>query len=224
MTDWLSDEAVLAAIAGELGEWRRLAQPLAARYRAPDGVAAAAFAAAVARASADAGHGAPEIRLADCLVDVHLYSVDRNGARRIAERDLRLARAVTEKAREAGLTPLPLEVTQVEFALDVADHALAGPFWAALLTGSAGNAVLDGVFDPTHRVPAVWFQQTDDHPVPRQRWHPDVWLAPEAAPARIAAAVAAGGTVVDASRAPSFTVLADPEGNRVCVCTALGRN
>ena len=35
--------------------------------------------------------------------------------------------------------------------------------------------------------------------------------------------VAAGGTVVDDSEAPSFTVLADPDGNKVCVCTFLDR-
>jgi 4a-hydroxytetrahydrobiopterin dehydratase len=40
---------------------------------------------------------------------------------------------------------------------------------------------------------------------------------------RIAAAVAFGGSIVDDSAAPSFTVLADPDGNRVCVCTATGR-
>ena len=32
-----------------------------------------------------------------------------------------------------------------------------------------------------------------------------------------------GGTLVSDERAPSFTVLADPEGNKVCVCTWLGR-
>ena len=65
----------------------------------------------------------------------------------------------------------------------------------------------------------MWFQDTEPHEAPRQRLHLDVWVAPEVADARIAAAVAAGGTVVDDSEAPSFTVLADPEGNMVCVCT-----
>ncbi|MDA8354833.1 MAG: 4a-hydroxytetrahydrobiopterin dehydratase, partial [Actinomycetota bacterium] len=49
-------------------------------------------------------------------------------------------------------------------------------------------------------------------------------LAPEEAEPRIELAVAAGGTVVDDSEAPSFTVLADPDGNKVCVCTYLGRD
>ena len=69
--------------------------------------------------------------------------------------------------------------------------------------------------DPTGQLPSMWFQGTEPHEPPRQRWHLDVWVAPEAAEARIAAAVAAGGTVVDDSEAPSFTVLADPDGNKV---------
>jgi 4a-hydroxytetrahydrobiopterin dehydratase len=41
---------------------------------------------------------------------------------------------------------------------------------------------------------------------------------------RIEAALAAGGTVVDDSQAPSYTVLADPQGNKVCLCTYLDRS
>jgi 4a-hydroxytetrahydrobiopterin dehydratase len=39
----------------------------------------------------------------------------------------------------------------------------------------------------------------------------------EVAEQRIDAAVAAGGTVVD--EAPTFVVLADPEGNKICICS-----
>jgi 4a-hydroxytetrahydrobiopterin dehydratase len=44
-------------------------------------------------------------------------------------------------------------------------------------------------------------------------------VSPEVAEQRIAAALAAGGTMVSDAEAPAFTVLADPEGNKVCVCT-----
>jgi 4a-hydroxytetrahydrobiopterin dehydratase len=36
--------------------------------------------------------------------------------------------------------------------------------------------------------------------------------------------VAAGGTVVSAADAPRFTVLADAQGNKVCICTHVGRS
>jgi pterin-4a-carbinolamine dehydratase len=54
----------------------------------------------------------------------------------------------------------------------------------------------------------------------RERFHLDVWVAPEAVEERIAAAVAAGGVIVDDANAPSFTVIADRDGNRACVCTS----
>jgi 4a-hydroxytetrahydrobiopterin dehydratase len=70
-------------------------------------------------------------------------------------------------------------------------------------------------------VPNLWFQDTDEHETPRQRFHLDVYVAPEVATQRIAAALAAGGVVVDDSEAPSYTVIADQDGNRACVCTSL---
>ena len=119
---------------------------------------------------------------------------------------------------------MPGEVSQVELALDTADDARLGPFWAAVLTGDADAVVADTVFDPTGQLPSMWFQGTEPHEVPRQRWHLDLWVAPEVGRRPGSPpAVAAGGTVVDDSEAPSFTVLADPDGNKVCVCTYLDR-
>ncbi|MER5890359.1 VOC family protein [Streptomyces sp. NPDC001941] len=210
---------VLAAIAGDLGDWRKLGQGLWARFRADGLAAGAAFAAAVAEAG---GEGA-EFRLGAGVVDVTLCSREADGGRWITARELELARTVSALAAGRGLVAEPSAVAQLELALDTVDFKAVAPFWSALLTGSPDNVVFDSVFDPTNRVPSVWFQPTDPHRAPRQRWHFDLWLAPEAADARIAAALAAGGTLVDDSGAPSFTVLADPEGNKVCVCTALER-
>ena len=53
---------------------------------------------------------------------------------------------------------------------------------------------------------------------PRQRFHIEVYVAPEVAAQRIADALAAGGTVVDDSNAPSLTVIADQDGNKGIVC------
>ncbi|MFJ8079236.1 VOC family protein [Streptomyces sp. NPDC096205] len=222
--EMLSNREVLREIQdGGLGDWRKLAQPLAARYRLADRVTGALFVAAVAKAAGNAGRE-PEIRWGRGGIDVALCTVDgTTGERGVTAADLELARAISGLAEEHGLTPVPGEVAQVELALDTAGRQALAPFWFALLTGEPGHLVDDTVFDPTDRVPSMWFQPTDPHDTPRQRWHLDLWLAPEVADARIEAAVAAGGTVVDASNAPSYTVLADPDGNKVCVCTALER-
>jgi 4a-hydroxytetrahydrobiopterin dehydratase len=59
-----------------------------------------------------------------------------------------------------------------------------------------------------------------DAPRPqRNRIHIDVTVPHDQAEARVAAALAAGGTLLSDTRAPAFWVLADPEGNEACVCT-----
>ncbi|TKV25926.1 4a-hydroxytetrahydrobiopterin dehydratase [Arthrobacter sp. NamB2] len=202
-----------------LDDWRKLAQALHARFLTRDFSAGLAFVSAIGELAEEANHH-PDIVLTYTHVDVKLISHDASG---VTERDVDLARGISTLASERGIPADPSAAVVVELALDTADVAAAGPFWAALLTGDARAVDGDDVADPTGRVPLLWFQHTDAHETPRQRFHLDVWVPHDAAEARIAAAVAAGGTVVDAAQAPAFTVLADPEGNRACVCTILER-
>jgi 4a-hydroxytetrahydrobiopterin dehydratase len=213
----LTNQQILEA---GLADWRKLAQPLCARYLVPNLKAGVAFVAAVAELlGADNAH--LDIRLASGVIDLSLCT--REDGRWVTQKDIDLARGISGIAQENGLRADPGAVTQLEVALDTAHEDKVGPFWSALLTGSPDNKVFDSIFDPTDRVPAMWFQGTGDHDPPRQRWHFDLWLAPEVVDERITAAVASGGSVVDDSGAPSFTILADPDGNRVCICSAAGR-
>ncbi len=219
--DTLSTQDIVDA---DLADWRRLTQRLHARFRAGHPAVGAAFVTDTVRAATEVGLADHlEIGLTSTHVDLRIASRPAGAGLQLRADDVTLARLVSEVARRHEVTSVPEGVVEVELALDTADHARIGPFWAAVLTGDAGNVVNDSVVDPTGRLPSTWFQGTEPHEVPRQRWHLDLWLAPEVADARIAAAVAAGGTVVDDSEAPSFTVLADPDGNKVCVCTSLER-
>jgi 4a-hydroxytetrahydrobiopterin dehydratase len=202
-----------------LDDWRKLAQALHARFRSGDFVTGLRFVTAVTEAAEAANHH-PDVTLTYPFVDLRLISHDVS---RLTQRDLDLARRISEIAREQGLAADPGATTEIELALDTADLAAVGPFWAALLTGSTDALTGDDVVDPNGRVPLLWFQHTDAHETPRQRFHLDLWVPHDVAEERIAAAVAAGGQVVDDAQAPSFVVLADPEGNRVCVCTFLDR-
>jgi 4a-hydroxytetrahydrobiopterin dehydratase len=143
----------------------------------------------------------------------------------VTQRDIDMARRVSEIAAEQAVGADPGSITMIELALDTADAAKIAPMWAALLTGSTDargrGTIGDDIRDDTGRVPILWFQDTDEHETPRQRFHLDVWVAPEVADQRIAAAVAAGGTIVDGSRAPSYTVIADQDSNKACLCTSL---
>lgn len=212
----LTSQQILDA---RLDDWRKLAQALHARFLTGDFVTGLKFVTAVTEAAERANHH-PEVRLTYPFVDLTLISHD---AGRVTQRDIDLARQTSEIARAEGIAAEPSAVTQLELALDTADLAAVGPFWAAVLTGSPTSLIGDDVVDPSGRLPLLWFQHTGAHQTPRQRFHIDLWLAHDLAEERIAAAVAAGGRVVDDKEAPSFVVLADPEGNKVCVCTCLDR-
>lgn len=212
----LTSDQILDA---RLDDWRTLAQALHGRFLTGDFAAGLRFVTAVAEAAEKADHH-PDVTLTYPLVDVTLISHDVG---RLTQRDIDLARQISDIARDQQIAAEPSAVTQLELALDTASLATVGPFWAAVLTGSPGSVSGDEVVDPAGRVPLLWFQHTDAHETPRQRFHIDLWVPHDVAQERIAAAVAAGGRVVDDTEAPSFVVLADPEGNKVCVCTFLDR-
>lgn len=203
-----------------LDDWRKLAQALHARFLTGAFVTGLDFVAAVGEAAEAANHH-PDVTLRYPFVDLQLVSHDVG---QVTRRDVDLARRISEIARSMGIEAQPSAVTEIELALDTADLARVGPFWAALLTGSPDSVDGDDVVDRSGRVPLLWFQHTDPHETPRQRFHVDMWVPHDLADERIRAALAAGGRVVDDEQAPSFVVLADPEGNRACVCTCLDRD
>jgi 4a-hydroxytetrahydrobiopterin dehydratase len=75
----------------------------------------------------------------------------------------------------------------------------------------------DNAVDPLGHGSTVWMQDLDPAKPLRHAMHIDVSVAREEAERRLAAALAAGGRVVDDSSAPGAWVLADRAGNRVCI-------
>lgn len=135
----------------------------------------------------------------------------------------RISAAVDTQPGDASAVP-----QAVEIAIDALDIAAIRPFWQAV-TGyvdepAAPDLPEGALLDPLRRGPAIWFQQMDTPRPQRNRIHLDVDVAPELAAARIDAALAAGGTLVNDSAAPAWWVLADPEGNEACICTWQGRD
>ena len=61
-------------------------------------------------------------------------------------------------------------------------------------------------------------QELDPAKPLRHAMHVDVSVAREQVEVRVAAALAAGGRIVDDSNAPAGWILADRAGNRVCIC------
>jgi 4a-hydroxytetrahydrobiopterin dehydratase len=108
-------------------------------------------------------------------------------------------------------------------AIDAMDIPAIRPFWKAVL-GYVDEPGSDGIVDPAGQLPAIWFQQMDAPRRQRNRVHFDITVAHEEAEPRVRTALAAGGRLVDDSFARSFWVLADAEGNEVCVCTWTDRD
>ncbi len=163
----------------------------------------------------------PDLELTYPRVDVRLTSHDTRG---VTRRDVELARTISELAADLGVTADPGAVQVMELGLDTADAEEIRPFWAAVLglqpTGEGDEVEL---VDGSGRLPTLWFQSTDPHEEPRQRFHIDIRVPPEVAEQRVQDALDAGGTLVSARWAPRFWVLADPQGNKCCVTTWLGR-
>jgi 4a-hydroxytetrahydrobiopterin dehydratase len=226
--DMLSGKQITEA---NLPDWRKLGQGLHGRFVVDDLAAGARFIAAIAAADEADGHS-PEVRMGSHYVDLKLISDDatyrddegtEHQVEWTTQKDVDLARRISAIAAEQGLAADPSSITAIELALDTANEAKLAPVWSALLTGSGeaqGRGTIgDDVRDATSRVPILWFQDTEPHETPRQRFHLDVQVPYDVAEQRIAAAVAAGAVIVDDSRAPWTTILADPDGNKVCVGT-----
>jgi 4a-hydroxytetrahydrobiopterin dehydratase len=214
----------------KLTDWRKLAQGLHARYLVDDFSTGARFVTAVGEAGDVLGHH-PRVSIGNGYVDLKLITDDAvyrddDGTEYVIEwvtqQDVDLARRITEIAADHKVAADPASVSVIELGLDTARSATIAPVWAALLTGNpeaqGHGSPSDEIRDATGRVPNLWFGEAAEHDTPRQRFHIEVYVAPEVAEQRIAAAVAAGGTVVDDSNAPSLTVIADQDGNKGIVC------
>ena len=191
--------------------WVYLLGGLQTRIRTRDFAAGLAIVDAIG-AAAEAMDHHPDLDLRYTHVDIRLTSHD---VRAVTSRDLRLARTISTIAADAGTATEGATVSRLELALDSPDFAAALPFWGAVLAMEPAG---DELRDPYGALPVMWLQQSGSEE-PRQRWHPDVWVDPAQVKPRIDAAVAAGGTLVSDAEAPSFWVLADPQGNKVCLCT-----
>jgi 4a-hydroxytetrahydrobiopterin dehydratase len=180
----------------------------------------------IATAALDACGAAADDHLhVDVRPDVVALRLQTRGTVDVTALDAALAERISEAVRAAGgeLAPTgPARAEQqLEFAIDALDIPKIRPFWKAVLgyldeprAGTTG-----GLVDPAGQGPSVWFQQMDAPRPQRNRIHFDLDVAHDEAERRIAAALEAGGTLVSDAQARAFWVLADAEGNEICICT-----
>ncbi len=126
-----------------------------------------------------------------------------------------LAREISRVAKSLGAVSDPNQVQEVQFAIAAKPDAVDLGFWRAVL--GYEPMLEDNAIDPLGVSSTVWMQELDVAKPLRHAMHLDVSLSKELAQARVEAAVKAGGEVVDDSFAPSWWILADRSGNKVCV-------
>jgi len=191
---------------------------------------AGAFTAAVA-AAIDAS-AAAHVRL-DARPDRVIVTVENLSVPWLGQVEIDLARQISAIAADLGLETLPdvaaspRSVQAVEIGIDALDIPKIRPFWKAVMgyvdeIGRTGPQ--DALVDPHGQNPAIWFQQMDAPRPQRNRIHFDISVPHDDAERRMAAALAAGGTLVSDKAAPAFWGLADAEGNEACITTWQARD
>ncbi|MHB8184973.1 MAG: VOC family protein [Dermatophilaceae bacterium] len=152
---------------------------------------------------------------------VFVRSTTHQAGDEVTEQDIRLATRISAIAAAAGAGAVAVAVAEptlartVEIGMDSADPDALKSTWQTALgyrLGRSGDLV-----DPWGRGPTLWFQRTETPAT--SRLHLDVHVAPESALEVVDAVESAGGRRLDERFAPSWWVIADAEGNRLCVCT-----
>jgi 4a-hydroxytetrahydrobiopterin dehydratase len=190
-------------------------------FRTSVPVGSIAEAATVLALAADATDGSDHLR-AHAVGDRVDLSLQPPASGVVTRYDVDLAAAITSALRANGHDPdasAGRPVQSLEIAIDAMDIPAVRPFWQAVLGYVADPADPAALVDPLREGPTVWFQQMDAPRRQRNRIHFDITVPHAVAEQRIAAAVEAGGHVVSDARAKAFWILADPEGNEICVCT-----
>jgi 4a-hydroxytetrahydrobiopterin dehydratase len=200
-------------------DWRVVGEGACAYFQTGSFAAGVRFAQAIG----ELDDRAPDVDLRPDGVMVRLITVTPQGYG-LTARAPALARQISALARTLGAEADPTRVNTVQVSIDALVMPEVLPFWRAVLGYVDRADSAEDLIDPHRRGPLVYFQQMDAVRLQRNHIHIDVWVPHDQAEARIAAAIAAGGRLVTDEFAPSWTVLADAEGNEACVCTWMSKD
>lgn len=204
-------------------DWRVLAEGACAYFATGSFGAGVRFVQAMGELDGlDAGHPDVDIRHDGVTVPLITVTADWYG---MSTRDIELAREISAIALAQGLSAEPSAVQSLLVIPGAPITAVVMPFWRALLGYEPRSDSPDeDLVDPRGRGAPFWFE-----PMREARAdgggavHVAVWVAPEVAEARVAAALAAGGRLVRDDQAPAWWTLADAYGNEADIATTQGR-
>jgi 4a-hydroxytetrahydrobiopterin dehydratase len=159
----------------------------------------------------------------DLRDDRVILTVTAAGDTMVADAEIDLVQRISE----LGLKFAPESTQMLEMAIDAIDIPAIRPFWRAVLDyadEAEPASPSDAIVDPRGQGPSIWFQQMDSPRPQRNRVHFDLAVPHDQVETRLAAALVAGGALVSDRESPAFWVLADPEGNEICLTTWQGRD
>jgi 4a-hydroxytetrahydrobiopterin dehydratase len=193
--------------------WGVVGQSLGTYFRTGSVAAGARLTTAIAElAEIDAAYPAIDVRRDGVAVRLFGFPPAPPGPH------LELAARISAVAESLGATADPAAVQNLVIGIDALDPAAVLPFWQAVL-GYLPRTDDTELVDPHQRGPVVYVNRMDAPRPQRNRVHVDVFVPLDQAESRVAAALAASGRLVTDAFAPSWWVLADPEGNEACVAT-----
>jgi len=204
-------------------DWRVLSEGACAFFRTGSFAEAGRFVEAIGQLDGlDEQHAAIDVRPKSVTVRLLTVTDDYWG---MSERDVVHAREISSVAREHGLAAEPSHVQTLLVIAGAPVTSEVMPFWRAVLGYEPrGDSPDEDLVDPHGIGPGFWFEAMDE---PRGDGggaiHIAVWVPQEEAEARVAAAVAAGGTIVRDEFAPSWWTLTDAAGNEADIATTSGR-
>ncbi|CAN5562652.1 hypothetical protein BH20CHL7_BH20CHL7_00600 [soil metagenome] len=207
----MSEQGWRAFLAADgLDDWVVLHGGATAVFRTGSMSAAAELAGAITAAP-----GLADARAVLTITDRGLSVRLTRDLRAIEAEHIELARAVSAVARDHGVTADPAAVQEVQVAIAAKPDDIDLGFWRAVL--GYDPVADDNGIDPLAHGSTVWMQDLPETKALRHAMHIDVSVAREHARARVDAALAAGGRIVDDSDAPGSWILADRAGNKVCI-------
>jgi 4a-hydroxytetrahydrobiopterin dehydratase len=207
-----------------IGEWRVVGDGACAFFRTSSFGEATRLVDAIGRLEGIEDH-APDVDVRPDGVTVRLLTKTDEWYG-MSKRDVEVARHVTAAARDLGLEGDPTAVQGFLVVPGAPDTAAVMPFWRAVLGYEPRpDSPDEDLVDPHGRGPSFWFEGMKE---PRGDGggaiHVAVWVPPEQARARVAAALAAGGRLVRDEYAPAWWTLADAAGNEADIATVESRD
>jgi 4a-hydroxytetrahydrobiopterin dehydratase len=207
----LLDDAETTRQLADLPGWRSADGALRRSLTAPDFPTAIRIVDDVAAAAEEMDHH-PDV---DIRWRTLHFVLSTHSAGGVTQLDVELAHRIAAIASEHGVhTDDAMDRRpRLEVCIDCADPGLLLPWYAAALRYVEHDGELH---DPEGKGPVVWFQAVPEPKAAKNRVHLDLYLPRHEAAARRDLLVSRGGHLL--SEHETFWVLADPEGNEVCIC------